>query len=182
VKFERVFAPVVTTKLTFATFVVDRFQTYRFPSLGNGVNQIVTSVCVCTLVLFLHAYLTAACSTIELSRNMDLKEHCDSRMLIPSQRCCDGRNPAVVLRDSTIESRPKTTGLRVVYRRHSAIAEYVLERTLRQPHVEGRHRKRRTEISRFWIPLTCGIPESGTVRFWDGTSCRLSTTLSYRGI
>jgi hypothetical protein len=46
----------------------------------------------------------------ELSRNVYLKEQRESRMLIPSQSYCDGRNPAVLLRDSTILPRCFVSG------------------------------------------------------------------------
>jgi hypothetical protein len=82
VKLQRVYASVVTTKLTLAAFVINRFQPDRSPSLRDCCDEIIPSVSVCTPVL-LHAYLTAACSTIELSRN--LKEH-DTTWLVASER------------------------------------------------------------------------------------------------
>jgi hypothetical protein len=90
---------VIPTKFTTTPFVSNRFQADCLPALLNSRNQIFTPVSIFPRITA-HAELTAACSTIELSRNLhhnhsSPQPHVESHLL--------GRNPADFWRDSTIE-------------------------------------------------------------------------------
>jgi hypothetical protein len=102
-KLERIHASGVTAKLAFTTLVINCPLTNRLSASCDRSKEVGPSLCVRTIVFPLHGHLTAACSTIELSRNLCLKEQCDSRMLRSDTESGGPKSRPFLGRDSTIE-------------------------------------------------------------------------------